>query len=171
MTMTMPELVECPPLRSRMTKAGCVRMWTSTQDKPPAPHEARAACIGCALGPQRAGIDVAAAEAQARAAALAETMRNLCPRCERVAPRLIHGRTCVSCYNRTAEAVRGFNAKGTRPRLADIIHPEALVVGGRILTVEHVATRGEAVAIVARQAGPGAIIGVPALRLVAGEAA
>lgn len=171
MTMTMPELVECPPLRSRMTKAGCVRMWTSTQDKPPAPHEARAACVTCPLGAQRSGIDVAAAEAQARAAALAETMRSLCPRCERVAPRLIHGRTCVSCYNRTAEAVRGFNAKGTRPRLADIIHPEALVVGDGLVVVPNVATRIEAMAIAARQVGPGAIIGVPALRLVAGDAA
>ncbi len=59
---------------------------------------------------------------------------------------MINGRHCVSCYNRTAEAIRGFNGKGTRPRLADIIHGEALVVGERLVRIEHVASRAEAAA-------------------------
>jgi hypothetical protein len=169
MTTMLPELVECPPMRSRMTKAGCVRMWSSTREQPPAPHEARSACIGCALGPQRAGIDVAAAQAQARAAAVAEAMRHVCPRCERPTTRLIRGRTCVSCYNRTGEAIRGRNAKGTPPvRILERIRTESLAICApagevRVVVVEHVTSRTEAAAIVARVAGPGAVIGVPPL--------
>lgn len=169
--LVLPELVPCPPLRSRMTEKACVRMWSSTKQKPPAPHEARSACLTCPLGAQRSGIDAAAAEAQARAAALEATMRHICPRCERVAPRLIHGRHCISCYNRDREARIGRNAKGTRPRLADIIHPETLTVGGRVVRLDNVASRIEAAAIAARQAGPGAIIGVPPLPVVTEDAA
>ncbi len=169
--LVLPELVPCPPMRSRMTERACVRMWTSTKEKPPAPHEARAACITCPLGAQRSGIDVAKAEADARAAALAETMSHLCPRCQRVAARLIRGRHCISCYNRDREARIGRNAKGTRPRLADLIHPEAVVVGSRVVVVEHVVSRTEALVVAARQAGPGVLIGVPPLSLATEDAA
>ena len=169
--MMLPELVPCPPMRSRMTERACIRMWTSTQDKPPGLHEARTACLTCTLGAQRAGVDVAAAEAQARAAALAEKMRHVCPRCERVTPRLIKGKLCVSCYNRDREARIGRNAKGTPPvRIIGRIRNEHLAVAGqagevRLVVVEHVASRVEAAAIAARQAGPGALIGVPPLEL------
>ncbi len=82
-----------------------------------------------------------------------------------MAARLINGRYCISCYNRTAEAVRGRNSKGTRPRLADVIHPEALAVGSSIVRIDHVVSRPEALVIAARQAGPGCIVGVPPLTL------
>lgn len=168
--LVLPELVPCPPMRSRMTAAGCVRMWASTREKPPEPHEARVACVTCPLGAQRSGIGAEKAVAQAHAAALEEVLRHHCARCSRKTARLINGRTCVSCYNRTREAVLGANAKGTRPWLADVIHAEALVVSSpaqppHLVTVDRVATRMEAAVVAAREAGPGAIIGVPPLHL------
>src|SRR5690606_26241625 len=39
----------------------------------------------------------------------------ICARCHRYASRLIGGYACVSCRNREYEAIRGRNAKGTRP--------------------------------------------------------
>ena len=174
--MDMPALVDCPPMKSRMTAAGCVRLWRSGQERPPAPHEARSACMTCALGPQRAGIDVASAERQARAAALAAAMRQLCPRCERVAGRLINGRFCISCYNRDREARIGRNAKGTPPSIAARIHAATLAVAPgaeppRVIAVERVVSRIEAIAVAARQAGPGATIGVAPLTLAVPETA
>jgi hypothetical protein len=108
--------------------------------------------------------------ANARAVVLDRAFRKVCPRCERPSARLINGRGCISCYNRTREAVLGANAKGTRPKLADVIHAEAMAITSgdgvpRLLTVEHVISRTEAIGIAARQAGPGAIIGLPPLRL------
>ena len=153
-------LVDCKPMSARLTEAACARRWRTAQEKAPSSWDSLRHCHTCPIGAIRAGASVSTATN----AAIVAAFNHICPRCERPAARLIHGRTCVSCYNRTAEAVRGVNAKGTRPRLADLIHPERLAIGGRILTVDRVATRVEAVAIVARQAGPGAIIGVPALQ-------
>lgn len=173
---SMPELVPCPPMRSRMTERGCVKMWTSARDAPPRPVESRHACLTCPLGPQRAGVDVAEAVAAARAATVEQAFGRICPRCERPAARFIKGRTCISCYNRTAEVVRGRNGKGNRPKIADVIHAESLAIAAgdappRHVTVALVVSRCEAVGIAARQAGPGAIIGVPPLRLAEPEAA
>jgi hypothetical protein len=163
-------------MKARIMEAGCIRMWRSTQDRSPQPHEARYACITCPLGPQRAGVGVAEAVAAASAAVVDRAFGRVCPRCERLAARLINGRSCISCYNRTREAVIGANAKGTRPQIMDVIHAEALAiavadVAPRLVTVEHVVSRTEAIGIAARQAGPGAIIGIPPLRLVEPEAA
>lgn len=168
--VVLPALVPCPPMRSRMTAPACARMWNSTKEKPPAPHEARSACVTCPLGAQRAGIDVAVAEAQARAAALADVMRHHCPRCSQKAARLINGRFCISCYNRDREARIGRNAKGTPPTITATIHAEKVAVTlpsstPRIVAIERVVSRMEALVVAARQAGPGALIGVPPLEV------
>lgn len=39
----------------------------------------------------------------------------ICGRCHRIAPRLIRGHICVSCYNREREILLGKNAKGGKP--------------------------------------------------------
>ncbi|WP_198374031.1 hypothetical protein [Neoroseomonas rubea] len=168
--LVMPELVDCPPMRSRMTERACVRMWSSTQEKPPELHEARTACLTCPLGAQRAGIDVAIAERLAHAAALADVMRHHCPRCSRKAARLINGRFCISCYNRDREARIGRNAKGTPPTITATIHAKKVAVTlpsstPRIVAIERVVSRMEALVVAARQAGPGALIGVPPLEV------
>lgn len=153
-------LVDCAPLSARLTEASCIKRWRAAQgDTPPPSWDSLRHCHTCPVGAIRAG----ASASVAVNAAIAASFNHICPRCERVASRLINGRTCTSCYNRTAEAVKGVNAKGTRPRLADVIHPETLAVGGRLVRVDHVVSRIEAAAIAARQAGPGAIIGVPPL--------
>ena len=41
----------------------------------------------------------------------------LCSRCQRVSSRLVHGRLCISCYNRATEQKKGKNAKGNALRL------------------------------------------------------
>lgn len=171
----LPELVDCPPMRSRMMERSCVRMWTSARDVAPRPEESRHACLTCPLGAQRAGVNVAEAVAAASAAAVEQAFGRVCPRCTRPAARLIHGRWCIDCYNRDREARIGRNAKGTPPQIAALIHPEAVTVAPpaqppRMVVVERVTSRSEAVAVAARQAGPGAIIGVPPLVLVRPEA-
>ena len=39
----------------------------------------------------------------------------ICPRCGHGTTRMIHGRRCISCYNREREFIAGRNAKGTKP--------------------------------------------------------
>jgi hypothetical protein len=40
---------------------------------------------------------------------------SICPRCRKGVTRMIGGRTCVSCYNRSRELAKGRNARGNRP--------------------------------------------------------
>ena len=93
-------------------------------------------------------------------------MRQVCPRCERQAPRFINGRFCISCYNRDREARLGRNAKGGRPRICTSIHPERLAVAGAVasrpVVVDRVMSRPEAIAILARQGTAGLVVGLPA---------
>ena len=62
----------------------------------------------------------------------------VCPRCRNPAPRLINGQHCVGCYNRHAEALKGRNRKGTKPRLCERLHTVSLTVqtGSRQRIVE-----------------------------------
>lgn len=155
-------LVDCAPLSARLTERSCINRWRSAQGAEPPPWDSLRHCHTCPVGALRAGETVQVANN----AAILAAVSHHCPRCERPAARLINGRTCVSCYNRTREAVIGANAKGTRPRIADVIHAEALAIGpARLVTVDRVATRMEAAVIAARQAGPGTIIGVPPLAI------
>lgn len=155
-------LVDCVPLSARLTERSCVKRWRSAQGAEPPPWDSLRHCHTCPIGALRAGETVQVANN----AAIVAAVSHHCPRCERQAARLINGRTCVSCYNRTREAMLGANAKGTRPKIMDVIHAEALSIGGaRLVTVDRVLSRMEAVVVAARQVGPGATIGIPPLSI------
>ncbi|CAH1747494.1 protein of unknown function [Thauera humireducens] len=77
-------------------------------------------CARCPIGAHHAG---------RRAPAEAAPM-NGCARCGRQdgARRLIHGRICVSCFNRQGEVIRGYDRKGNVPRLT--LHVADLLIRG-----------------------------------------
>ena len=53
---------------------------------------------------------------------------HLCSRCGRQSNRLVHGRICVSCSNRAAEAIKNKNAKGNPLKLIRDYHTESLLI-------------------------------------------
>ena len=115
------DMMRCDRQRMTLSKQGCARLWRSTQEKRPAPHEARFNCLTCPIGAGNAGVSIAVT------AAATEALRTFCPRCLRRAFRMIANRLCVSCYNREREVQIGKNRKGGRPRLTDILHSARLV--------------------------------------------
>lgn len=165
-------MVDCPPMSARLSAASCIRRWRLAQERVPACWDSLHHCHTCPIGAQRGG----ATAAVATNAAISLAVAHVCPRCERRAQRLINGRLCISCYNRTREAMIGRNAKGTPPKIMRQIRGETLMVCATAkppsaLTVVHVLSRPEAVVIAARQAGPGTVVAVPPLSLGAAEAA
>ena len=116
------------------------------------PFEALYHCRGCQLGAAHAG------EKAVATSEVAEAIRNVCPRCRRLAnSRLIGGRLCISCYNRDREARISRNRKGGRPALADALHSEivAVIEGEQVRTLEGDRVTGieEVVIAAARKAG------------------
>ncbi len=107
----------------RLTTAGCARLFLSTRDRRPCPWEGRRACVGCQIGVVNAGGQPAGPVELA-----AEIWKDCCSRCQVSGSRLVGGHLCVSCYNRDREARAGRNAKGTRPGLADAIHPVTIIM-------------------------------------------
>lgn len=116
------ELFTCQRRSMRLTTRGCSDLWKSTIARPPQPFEGRHLCVLCPVGAANSGVVIAPM------AQTAEDLRMLCPRCVRPAARLINDAFCVSCFNRHREALRGRNAKGTRPALADQLHTECFTV-------------------------------------------
>lgn len=102
------ELFRCETQRLDLTKASCANFHIRRHT---------ASCAGCLIGAHHAG----------RSAPTETATRNECVRCQRQdgARRLIHGRICVSCFNRQGEVIRGHDRKGNTPRLtlktADIL--------------------------------------------------
>jgi hypothetical protein len=154
-------MVPCPPMSARLTIAACNRMWRQAQDQRPAAWQTLSHCRACSLGAERAGADVTKQTVQAATDAL----RLVCSRCTSRAPRLIHGKHCISCYNRDAEVRRGRNGKGGRPRLTDVLHVErvAVVVGGepRVHVAPSVVAATEAVIGAAKAVRAPAFFGRP----------
>ena len=109
------EIVRCEPKSMSLTRSGCARLWSSARGSAPQPWEGRAACVACRDGAINSGFT------PSPVAGLAEAVARVCPRCLRSSSRIINGRLCVSCYNRHAEALRGRNARGGRPRLCDVL--------------------------------------------------
>ena len=137
----------------RLTRAGCARLWTSAQTDPPKSWEGRAKCTLCPIGARHAGGQVVAT------AEAVQAMRPICPRCDRASDRLTRDRFCVSCYNRHLECVRGSNAKGNRPALADTLHSAMFAVAdqlrGRTAVLDLVRDTREAIVILSKSAtGP-----------------
>ncbi len=151
----LPSMFTCERMRARLTEAGCARLWKSVGERPPRPDEARAACLGCAIGARHAGVDVAEAVRADRAAALAP----FCARCGRQGSRLIGGLHCVSCYNRQREVARGRDARGRVPGFAGRFGavPLLVVQGGRAaeMVFPGVMGRAEAAVIAAKRAQGG----------------
>ena len=128
------ELFHCRRQNMRLTAGGCSRLWLSAQEKENEPQawEGRSACVTCPIGATNSGRVVSPVAEEVA------TLKRVCPRCMRVAPRLINHRLCVSCYNRQAEADKGKNAKGTRPRLCDRLHEiDVTVVAGHGVHIIH----------------------------------
>jgi hypothetical protein len=102
----LPDLFACARHNMRLTATGCARMWLTTRDlqNAPKPWEGRSGCTTCPVGATHAG------QALSPVAAYALAVRKICPRCRRVAERLVHGRLCISCYNRDREAKLGVPA-------------------------------------------------------------
>lgn len=137
----------------RLTAAGCGRLFASTLERRPEAYEGRFACLNCPIGARHAGVVINPA------ADAVETWRMVCPRCRTLATRIIAGALCISCQNRHYEALKGRDAKGHRPRLADRLHVERLAVieGGetRLAEAERVLSAGEVMVLEAKKAtGP-----------------
>ena len=148
----MPEMFVCERQNTRLTVAGCVRMFNAAHDpvNPPKPWESRAACVTCPIGAAHAGQPVNAM------AEPVQLLATVCPRCLRQSDRIINGRHCISCYNRHAEALRGCNGKGSVPRLCAKLRDVdvAVTVAGEIeiQTVPRVIGAVELIVAAARHA-------------------
>ena len=148
------EMMRCERRNMTLSRPGCAKLWlsanTGEKDRRPKPWEGRAACVVCPLGALNAGVE------QSPAAGAVESIRMICPRCERPAQRLIHDRLCVSCYNREREALIGKNAKGGRPRLCDVLHARKIAVtdaaGTRDVRAPSVASASEVMLAAAKKA-------------------
>jgi hypothetical protein len=116
------DMMRCDRQNMTLTRGGCTRLWLSTRVTRPDPWEGRRHCLTCPVGAANAGRPMAQMDETT------EALRLICPRCTRVAMRLINGRLCVSCYNREREALIGKNAKGGRPMICDVLHTERLAV-------------------------------------------
>lgn len=118
-SVTLFDLFTCERQAMRLTRPACAKLWISAKRNRPQPWEGRHSCLACPVGASHAGQTV-----EPNAAA-AEAYRTLCPRCFRLASRMIQGEFCVSCYNRDREVQIGRDRKGARPKLADRLHPIA----------------------------------------------
>lgn len=120
------EMMRCDRRNMTLSRPGCAKLWlsanTGEKDRRPKPWEGRAACVACPLGATNAGVE------QSPVAGAVESIRMICPRCERPAQRLIHDRLCVSCYNREREVRIGRDRKGNRPGLTDRLHGVSLAI-------------------------------------------
>lgn len=105
----------CNKYSATLSTEACADMWRKANHEG---SEAQFKCRVCPLGAVHAG------ETAASLSPLKGT--TICGRCHRVAPRLIRGHVCVSCYNREREAVIGKNAKGTAPVKLRPLHPRRL---------------------------------------------
>ena len=110
-TPPLPAMFTCERQRARLSVPGCIRMWKSAQAERPAPWQGTHHCLTCPIGAAHAGQKPE--EAVHKRAE--EAVRLFCPRCQRQAMRLIHGLSCISCFNRQREMIRGKNAKGNPP--------------------------------------------------------
>lgn len=120
--LVLPETFRCDRQGMTLTVAGCARLFASTVKKKPEPYEGRWHCQGCPIGAANAGAPVESI------AIGGQDWRLVCARCLRRSDRLIHGRHCVSCFNRGREARIGRNKKGGRPKLIDRLRAVTLAM-------------------------------------------
>jgi hypothetical protein len=106
------------------------KLWSAAnQPKPPDPWTGLASCRGCPLGESHA-----TGRPPDPFAAVRESLRMTCSRCNKKSEWIVRPATlgyCLSCYNRNLEALKGKNAKGTRPALSEQLHTgDALISEG-----------------------------------------
>lgn len=101
----LPEMVDCAPHRTRMTLAGCQRMWKKAAASKPMPWDSLHACLSCPVGALRCG---KSPPPPPRDKATAEA----CPRCGKETHRRVRMDLCMSCYNRERELLRGARRRG-----------------------------------------------------------
>lgn len=145
--MTTPalEMMRCEKRSMTLSTAGCSKLWLSAEENRPKEWEGRFACLACPIGARNSG------RAVIQTAGAVEMIRMMCPRCFRPAQRLVQDYLCISCYNRHCEVLRGRNAKGNRPQLADMLRSEIIVVAEGIVerTVRRDMVTGPAEIIIA----------------------
>ena len=155
-------MFDCARRRLRLSVPGCARLFLSARADRPLPHEGRHGCLGCPVGAAHAGVELPPSPA-------IEALHAVCPRCRRVNGRIIHGRLCVSCYNREREVRVGRNRKGGVPRLAARLHRVRIAVtdgAGHARVVERDAVDLAEMLISTAQAATGPVtIGVAAFVL------
>lgn len=94
----------------KISKSSCASMWQRARTLRNESFNPVEACCGCRIGAKCAGFDD---EPQERKIGLID---HICTRCHRSATRFIHGRICISCYNRGREVLVGKNARGAVPK-------------------------------------------------------
>lgn len=111
---------QCVPLRALLSTEACADRWSrATQPD----MERLIACKRCPIGRQHH----AEAHPDQGDAPLQPERAPVCVRCGRPAIRMIGGEICPSCFNRAAEAKRGYNARGNP--LRDYVEPRPRRVG------------------------------------------
>ncbi len=127
-------MMDCTSKNLRLTRSGCFRLWRGAQEDEPSAWEGRSVCVACMTGARNAGY------APSPVAQMVRDLQRICSRCLHPAPRLINGRYCISCYNRHREALRGRNARGSRPKICGSllsVKVAKLVGGEAISIIEH----------------------------------
>lgn len=111
---------QCAPLRALLSTQECANRWSrATQPD----MERLITCRRCPIGRQHhAEIHPGEGDAPVQ-----PERALVCVRCGRPATRMIGGEICPSCFNRAAEARRGYNARGNP--LRDYIEPRPRRVG------------------------------------------
>lgn len=138
------------PGELRLSVESCADQWRAAQKKKPEVWSSLSVCRGCAVGAQHAG------HADHVALPSDSVGGSLCTRCHHPSSRIICGRWCPSCYNRTLEVRKGRNARGKKPlQLPPLFTARIGVVqDGLVSTVEvrDVMTFVEAEMVVLRRA-------------------
>lgn len=109
------EFFDCDRLHATLSTSSCAQMWRQANED----HVERfTACRACFIGASHAGVENATHSPIAGAL--------VCARCGRGATRLIHAHTCVSCFNRERELIRGRNARGVMPTKLAPLAPRSI---------------------------------------------
>lgn len=132
----------CTRLRATLSVATCISRHKAASD-----GETNISCHRCPVGAAHCGKKLEAPSLLSS---------KICARCLKQSTRIVHGRLCVSCYNRTREVHRGSNAKGGMPALAEKLYTGLVGVrradgGWHLVRVESVREFVEVLVSAARQ--------------------
>ena len=92
----------CERLRATLSVATCASRYRASAD-----GESYISCLRCPIGAKHAGVAVSDPSV---------ATPKTCTRCFQQSTRMVLGRLCVTCYNRTRETLKGANSKGGVPK-------------------------------------------------------